>query len=108
MKKIDKHALKREAEERIRHAEQETLQSFDHIGDPTERSVYTAWARALNTGELTGDSCFIELGGNSITAAAMLRELEQAHGISLELEDFYCADTLDAFCGLVKERIAHE
>lgn len=108
VKKIDKHALKQEAEERIRHAEQETLQSFDHIGDPTERSVYTAWARALNTGELTGDSCFIELGGNSITAAAMLRELEQAHGISLELEDFYCADTLDAFCGLVKERIAHE
>lgn len=63
-------------------------------GADTERRVAEVWARVLKATGIGTESNYFELGGTSIAGITVLRELEQAFGITLTFAHLYEHPTL--------------
>lgn len=108
VKKIDKNALKKEAAELMKQTAEEMICTFDDISDPVMKKAAICWAQTLRTTEIKADSNFIELGGNSISAAEMLQKLNVTFGTDLNMEDLYTAADLSALSEIIKERLSDD
>ncbi|WP_078661089.1 acyl carrier protein [Streptomyces sp. NRRL B-24484] len=61
-------------------------------GDGVE-GVAAIFRRVLETSDVTADSDFFELGGDSLIATRVLSAVAREHGVELSFEDFLLART---------------
>ncbi|MBF3044962.1 non-ribosomal peptide synthetase, partial [Pseudomonas aeruginosa] len=82
--KIDRQALRRRLEEQC----QERLDE-QRFGTPGELQVALAWQEVLGHTDFGLDDSFFEVGGHSLLAAALVRELSRRFGSRAYIHDIY-------------------
>ncbi|HGY2556622.1 TPA: thioester reductase domain-containing protein, partial [Pseudomonas aeruginosa] len=82
--KIDRQALRRRLEEQC----QERLDE-QRFGTPGELQVALAWQEVLGHTDFGLDDSFFEVGGHSLLAAALVRELSRRFGNRAYIHDIY-------------------
>lgn len=70
---------------------------------PIALQIASVWARLLERNCITKADCFFELGGNSLLAMRMLREVEGIVGHSIQIRTIFDESTLSAFSMAVSE-----
>lgn len=63
--------------------------------------VIDIFRRVLESEDITGDSDFFELGGDSLLATRVLSGIARVSGVELSFDDFLLAPTPDALAKLV-------
>lgn len=58
--------------------------------------IVNIFCRVLETAEVTGDSDFFALGGDSLIATRVLSAVAREYGVELSFEDFLMGPTPDA------------
>ncbi len=106
VKKIYKKALRQEISELSAAESDHRKNDFNEISDSVEREITVIWSDVLKTNDLIGESNFLELGGNSVSASEMLRQIAEKFNVNITMEDFYTVGNLNDFCDLVKKKIS--
>jgi amino acid adenylation domain-containing protein/FkbH-like protein len=70
-----------------------------------ESTIIGAWSQALGTQEITRDSDFFALGGDSLPAVQVIIQLNQAFEISLALQDVFDYPTVKSLAEAVKKAL---
>ncbi len=71
---------------------------------PAEQTVWAVWSRVLGSTEIGVTDQFFELGGDSITATVLLRELNAVLPFALEMHELFENLTVEALAGLLESR----
>jgi amino acid adenylation domain-containing protein len=71
---------------------------------PTERLVHTLWSRVLGRADFGRHDSFFDLGGQSLAVAALIRELELEHGLTVDLAAFLATPTAAGMARAVRPR----
>ncbi|GLZ81484.1 hypothetical protein Afil01_62910 [Actinorhabdospora filicis] len=69
--------------------------------------VIDIYRRVLESEDITGDSDFFELGGDSLLATRVLSGIARVSGVELSFDDFLLAPTPDALAKLVSSDERH-
>lgn len=69
--------------------------------------VIDIFRRVLESEDITGDSDFFELGGDSLLATRVLSGIARISGVELSFDDFLLAPTPDALTKLVTSDERH-
>jgi acyl carrier protein len=64
------------------------------------------WSELLGHGELTKDSDFFELGGDSLLATHLARRINRELGIQMPLREMLASSTLGRQTALVRDLVA--
>lgn len=102
--KIDKHTLKKIAEEKRKKTEIVESLVFENM-DGIEHRIAAEWARILKVREIKKNSNFIELGGNSMSVSSMLEKVNASFSTKVSMEEFYSSTDFEDFVNLIKEKI---
>lgn len=71
--------------------------------DSIEQKIYQIWTTVLNIRHFSKDHTFFELGGNSLVAMAIRKELEDTFGIQLNIVELFEHSTLTALSKRIAE-----
>ncbi|MFF2075981.1 phosphopantetheine-binding protein [Kitasatospora sp. NPDC058162] len=67
--------------------------STDLTTPATAEALAAVFRRVLEREDVTADSDFFDLGGDSLVATRVLSAVARAHGVELTFEDFLLAPT---------------
>ncbi|MEV7601074.1 phosphopantetheine-binding protein [Kitasatospora sp. NPDC089797] len=67
--------------------------STEPAAPATEEALAAVFRRVLEREDVTADSDFFDLGGDSLVATRVLSAVARAHGVELTLADFLSAPT---------------
>ena len=71
---------------------------------PAERTIWAVWSRVLDSTEIGVTDQFFELGGDSVIATVLLRELNAVLPFTLEMHELFENLTVEALAGLLESR----
>ncbi|GAA1964956.1 phosphopantetheine-binding protein [Kitasatospora viridis] len=73
-------------------------------GDELEASLTAIWRRCLAVDRVGPDDDFLDLGGDSLGALAVLAELELAHGVPVDVFELMMAPTVRELAAVVRAK----
>lgn len=73
---------------------------------PTEDAIFDAWSRVFVDTEIGVTDNFFELGGDSVMATQLMRELNAAFPVELEMHELFENLTIESLATLYERRIA--
>jgi acyl carrier protein len=73
------------------------------VNGPTLAEFTALCAEILGVPELSGDTNFSEAGGDSITAARLVVEVEERWGVRLDMSDVFTASTVNMLHAGIRE-----
>ena len=100
--KIDRHALPQPAESENRSGE------FERTPTSLETKLIEIWCEVLRRRQVGLDENFFDLGGDSLTAVAMIVAIEERLGVKLPLEVLLNTQTVEQLADYLKEVIEAE
>ncbi|MFE9422576.1 phosphopantetheine-binding protein [Kitasatospora sp. NPDC006697] len=75
-------------------------------GDELESSLTAIWRRCLAVEAVGPDDDFLDLGGDSLGALAILAELERDHAVSVDVFELMMAPTVRELAAVVRSKSA--
>ncbi|WP_441249491.1 phosphopantetheine-binding protein [Kitasatospora sp. McL0602] len=75
--------------------------SVDTTTPTTTEAVVAVFRRVLESDDVTADSDFFLLGGDSLLATRVLSAIARGHGVELTFEDFVLAPTPQGLAELI-------
>ncbi len=82
----------------------ETVPSASLPSTPTRRRLAAIWARLLRRESIRETDDFFAIGGNSLTASRLVRQVETEFGVLLPLQSIFGASTLAAMADALDSR----
>ncbi len=71
------------------------------VGNEEETLLIRFWEKHLQSSNITVDSNFFEIGGNSLTAMRLVEAIRQHFEIKLSVADFYSSPTIEKLLTLI-------
>lgn len=78
--------------------------TFRPLSTPTEEAVAAVWREVLGRSRIGADDNFLDLGGDSMTAALLLDQTNERLGVDLTLGEMLTAPSLAAVAELIDGR----
>jgi len=78
--------------------------TFRAPGTQTEQAVAAVWREVLGRARISADDNFLDLGGDSMTAALLLDLTNERLGVELSLGDMLAASSLAALAHIIDNR----
>lgn len=78
--------------------------TFRPLAGPTEQAVAAVWREVLGRNRIGADDNFLDLGGDSMTAALLLDQTVDRLGVDLTLGELLSAASLAALAELIDSR----
>jgi acyl carrier protein len=78
--------------------------TFRPLATPTEEAVAAVWREVLGRSRIGADDNFLDLGGDSMTAALLLDQTNERLGVDLTLGEMLTAPSLAALAEIIDNR----
>lgn len=78
--------------------------TFRPLSTPTQEAVAAVWREVLGRARIGADDNFLDLGGDSMTAALLLDQTNDRLGVDLTLGDMLSAPSLAALAEMIDSR----
>jgi len=76
---------------------------FEPPDSPMEKTLAALWGRALDHPRVGTRDDFLELGGDSLAAVAILAEVETLFGVKLEIQDLMDVATIEGLAEVIAQ-----
>ncbi|MGE7828260.1 amino acid adenylation domain-containing protein [Paenibacillus sp. NPDC093718] len=73
-----------------------------------ERCIYDAWSKVMRGKDFGVTDNFFDLGGDSLVATELLREMNQVLPFELEMHEFFEHQTIEALSIMIRKRLNEE
>jgi acyl carrier protein len=77
--------------------------TFRPVSTPTEQAIAAVWSEVLGRARIGADDNFLDLGGDSMTAALLLDRTNERLGVELTLADLLAAPSLAALAETIDD-----